>query len=77
MFGSIKSQWSGIRLRCDLEKLMELEMVTLRLSAIQEFALLSQDVGPQKVTQFDLKQATGFEALSVVPMNTLLLIKEK
>ena len=35
------------------------------------------DVGPQKGTQFDLKQATGFEALSVVPMNTLLLIKEK
>ena len=28
-------------------------------------------------TQFDLKQATGFETLSVVPMNTLLLIKEK
>ena len=28
-------------------------------------------------TQFDLKQATGFEALSVVPMNTLLLIKAK
>ncbi len=30
-----------------------------------------------KGTQFDLKQATGFEALSVVPMNTLLLIREK
>ena len=28
-------------------------------------------------TQFDLKQATGFETLSVVPMNTLLLIKAK
>ena len=28
-------------------------------------------------TQFDFKQATGFETLSVVPMNTLLLIKEK
>jgi len=39
--------------------------------------LYSTHVGPQKGTQFDLKQATGFEALSVVPMNTLLLIKEK
>lgn len=28
-------------------------------------------------TQFDLKQATGFETLSVVFMNTLLLIKAK
>ena len=35
------------------------------------------DVGPQTGTQLALKQATGFEALSVVPMNTLLLIKEK
>ena len=45
-----------------------------------EFAfcpLYLKDVGPQKGTQSDLKQATGFEALSVVPMNTLLLIKEK
>ena len=32
---------------------------------------------PEMGTQFDLKQATGFEALSVVPMNTLLLIKAK
>ena len=32
---------------------------------------------PKTGTQFDLKQATGFEALSVIPMNTLLLIKEK
>ena len=39
--------------------------------------LYSKNVGPLKGTQFDLKQATGFEALSVVPMNTLLLIKEK
>ena len=34
-------------------------------------------VGPLKGTQFDLKQATKFEALWVVPMNTHLLIKEK
>ena len=40
-------------------------------------ALYSKDVGPPQGTQFDLKQATGFETLSVVPMNTLLLIKEK
>ena len=39
--------------------------------------LYSKDVGPLLGTQFDLKQATGFETLSVVPMNTLLLIKEK
>lgn len=32
---------------------------------------------PRLGTQFDLKQATGFETLSVVPMNTLLLIKAK
>ncbi|WP_115017279.1 hypothetical protein [Synechococcus sp. UW140] len=32
---------------------------------------------PPKRTQFDLKQATGFEALKVVAMNTLLMIKEK
>ncbi len=41
------------------------------------FPLYSEHVGPHEGTQFDLKQATGFEALSVVPMNTLLLIKEK
>lgn len=41
-------------------------------------ALYSYDVGlPNRGTQFDFKQATGFETLSVVPMNTLLLIKEK
>jgi len=40
-------------------------------------ALYSINVGPPLGTQFDLKQATGFETLSVVPMNTLLLIKEK
>ena len=33
-------------------------------------------VGPQKGTQFDLKQATKLEALWVVPMSHLL-IKEK
>ena len=32
---------------------------------------------PEMGTQFDLKQATGFETLSVVFMNTLLLIKAK
>ena len=52
-------------------------LIRFLLSAIQELAVLLKDVGPPKGTQFDLKQATGFEALSFVPMNTLLLIKEK
>lgn len=37
----------------------------------------SKTLVPWLGTQFDLKQATGFETLSVVFMNTLLLIKAK